>query len=269
MVSSVETNMCADASKQGFGATYGSRWLQSSCPIIMEKISHIRPLVLLLLTFNIDLRARHLPGVNNTLCDNFSLPGHERPSDTIWDAGAPNSNTRTPKAQQLHAQLKDLFKDSLAESLLSLYSNHWESFAKFITTKLKSNVLPASEYNVCLYLVYLHSFGLKASSIQSYLPAIAFTHRVHGHTDPKNSFRVKKLMESLKRKSHRVTEREAITQDILKKIIPKIKQVVTDGYDRKLFSAVFLFNYHACLRISEVTQSKNCKHNLQFQNFAF
>ena len=41
----------------------------AKCPTIM---SILRPLVLLLIKHNIHLRAKHVPGVENTLCDRIS-----------------------------------------------------------------------------------------------------------------------------------------------------------------------------------------------------
>jgi hypothetical protein len=114
--------MCSDSSKTGFGATYGSSWIQGIWPphwqplniailelfpiylllaLFSHKLKHsnitfftdnqavvhiinkqtskchiimqiIRPLVLLLLQHNIHLKAAHIPGINNELCDLIS-----------------------------------------------------------------------------------------------------------------------------------------------------------------------------------------------------
>ena len=122
IIPSQEINMLSDASKEGFGATYGTQWVQGHWPaswsrlhitvleffpvfiiislfknlisnsnilfhsdnmavveIINKQTSknkhvmHIlRPLVLTLMKHNINLRARHIPGINNILCDKIS-----------------------------------------------------------------------------------------------------------------------------------------------------------------------------------------------------
>ena len=121
-VTSSQIHMCADASKIGFGATYGKSWIQSAWPeqwkslhisflemfpiyVCLHMFAHklknssilfysdnmgvvhiinnqsskchyimqlIRPLVLTLLHHNIQLKAAHIPGVDNTLCDSIS-----------------------------------------------------------------------------------------------------------------------------------------------------------------------------------------------------
>lgn len=122
IVPSSEINMISDASKEGFGATYGSQWTQAKWPknwkklhitvlefypvyvlismfktllsnsnilfhsdnmavveIINKQTSKnkyvmkiLRPLVLIIMMHNINLRAQHIPGVNNILCDKIS-----------------------------------------------------------------------------------------------------------------------------------------------------------------------------------------------------
>ena len=117
-----DANMCSDASKQGYGATFGTSWIQGNWPedwreldiTVLElypvymlvtvhahklKNSHIifrcdnqavveilnkqsskhkfvmkiiRTLVLVLLQNNIILRAVHIPGKTNILCDSLS-----------------------------------------------------------------------------------------------------------------------------------------------------------------------------------------------------
>ena len=162
--------------------------------------------------------------------------------------------------------MNDLIRKSLAESSQSLYNNHWLSFAKFVSNELKSEVLPASEYDVSLYVVYLHSNGLKPASIQSYLSAIAFAHKIHGRPDPTCNFRIKKLLDSFKRSTPPTLERSAITLSILQQIFSEAVVVLASSYEQKLFRSLFLLMYHACLRVSEVTHSKTCKHNIQYSN---
>ena len=121
-VISSQINLCADASKIGFGATYGKAWIQGTWPdhwktlhisflemfpiyLTIRMFAHklrnssimfysdnmavvyiinnqsskcffimqlIRPLVLTLLHHNIHLKAAHIPGVDNILCDAIS-----------------------------------------------------------------------------------------------------------------------------------------------------------------------------------------------------
>ena len=122
VVNSSQIKLCADASKTGFGATYGKYWIQGTWPTswqqlhisflemypiyvtvaffapklknssitfysdnmgvveILNKQSSkchylmqlVRPLVLILLHNNIHLKSKHIPGIENNLCDAIS-----------------------------------------------------------------------------------------------------------------------------------------------------------------------------------------------------
>ena len=115
-------HMLTDASKMGFGATYGSYWIQCRWPINWQKLniaileiypiyvlismfgnklqnsrimfhcdneavvpilnsqtsknkiimSIVRKIVLVLLKYNLQMKVKHIPGINNTLCDAIS-----------------------------------------------------------------------------------------------------------------------------------------------------------------------------------------------------
>ena len=115
-------NFQADASKMGFGATYGTSWVQAKYPPSWQKLNiavleffpifvlvslfadkiqnsvvifhsdneavcyiirrltskdcfiqyFLRKLLMLLIRYNVDLRAQHVPGIKNTLCDAIS-----------------------------------------------------------------------------------------------------------------------------------------------------------------------------------------------------
>ena len=57
--------------------------------------------------------------------------------------------------------------------------------------------------------------------------------------------------------------RKAITPVILDQLICSLKNNEEDPYSKQLFIALFCIMFHALLRCSEVTQSKNNSHNLK------
>ena len=54
------------------------------------------------------------------------------------------------------------------------------------------------------------------------------------------------------------------TTNIIEKnyLSERLKKVTHTEYDRRLFNAIFIIMYHACLRVSEVAQSSNSKHTV-------
>ena len=156
---------------------------------------------------------------------------------------------------------------ALAPSSQLQYSKHWQSFKKITNSTLKTIALPASSYDVGLYIVYLHSMGLKANSIRSYLSAISFVHKLNDHLDPIDKFRIKKLLDVLKNMDGPKKKRAAITISLLQKIVDAIDFVAPNKFDKKLFKSAFLLMYHVCLRISEIAVSKQSSHTLHLNNF--
>ena len=128
---------------------------------------------------------------------------------------------------------------------------------------LHESPLPSSPRHVGLYIMHLHTLGLQASTLRTHLSAIAFTHRLHDQVDPTSTFTIEKLMTSLKHASSpRV--RLPITLNILKKVIKNISELYGSRYQRRLYTALFVSMYHACLRVSEVAIAKHNRHTLEF-----
>ena len=104
--------------------------------------------------------------------------------------------------------------------------------------------------------------------IRNYLSAIAFANKINNFTDPTKSFRVKKLLEALKKLDTGGRQRKPVTSKILRKLIDSCRHIVNDHYEQALYRCLFLIMYHACLRVSEVTTSKNNCHCLQYHQIS-
>ena len=197
---------------------------------------------------------------------NIALSGRQCPPTTIWNAPGAEHYPTIPAARRLHKKMESLLSSSLSKSSRLLYNNRWQSFVKFMRKTLKSSPLPATSYHVSLFITHLHLKKLKCSSIRSYLSAIAFTHKLHGHIDPTDCFRIKKLLLALKKKTNRTGGRRAITKALLHKIISALPTLNISRYYQKLFKCLFLIMYFACLRISEVATVRHSSHTVQSKN---
>ena len=161
--------------------------------------------------------------------------------------------------------MNHIISDCLANASEKSYNNHWASFSKFMFETFHLSPMLATSYHVSLYITFLHSCNLQPSTVRSYLSAISFTHKLHGNQDPTNCFRIRKLIEAFKRKSHNAYDRKPIKRCLLKKMVRRLKKVTHTEYDRWLFNAIFIIMYHACLRVSEVARSSNSKHTMSFK----
>lgn len=143
---------------------------------------------------------------------NFTFPGRPTIPPSIWDAAKPHQDSRTPSTRTLQAKMKNMLSQSLAPASQVAYNNHWSVFHNFMASVFSTAPLPASSYHISLFMMHLHSLKLKAPSIRSYLSAIAFTHKIHGHADPTGAFSILKLLEGLKRESGPPIKRLPITK---------------------------------------------------------
>ena len=135
----------------------------------------VRPLVLLLVKHNINLKLKHIPGKKQlTGRSHFSFPGHRMSTQGTRDELGTNRHPRLHKARKLRSQLREDVYLSLAANTKKAYNASWTKYVHFMYNTLERDPCPTSSKNIALYVTHLHASGLKASSIRSHLSAIHF-----------------------------------------------------------------------------------------------
>lgn len=98
--------------------------------------------------------------------------------------------------------LRELLHSSLSEASRKLYSRAWVVFTEFYQRYQNVQVtLPVSAACVALFISFLCAKGLAPATINSYLSAIAYVHKIQGHYDPTKSFLIEKLLVAVGRRS--------------------------------------------------------------------
>lgn len=128
---------------------------------------------------------------------------------------------------------------------------------------LDATSLPATSYQVALYVTHLSRTGLRATTIRSHLSAVGFFHQLRGYNNPTCSFLIKKLLLGHKKRDGPILVRKPITLDVLEQIIISLGSSSLRKYERRLFTSLFSLMYHAALRASEVCISPLAAHTLQ------
>ena len=100
----------------------------------------------------------------------------------------------------------------------------------------------------CFHIMHIHTLTLQASAIRTHLYAIAFTHKLHDHTETCISTRI----------------RLPITLYILKKVINNMSELYQSRYQRRLDTALSIPMYQTWLRVHEVAIAKHNRHTLEF-----
>ena len=167
--------------------------------------------------------------------------------------------------------MKKALKSSLSISAQKQYRTHWRDFCTFLKHTIGARPLPCSSYHIALYVTHLHTTGLKSNTIRSRLSAIAFYHKIQGHSNPTTSFLIDKLLKSYKKSDLPPQIRKPITRKILNSLLHAIQASPgLSTYDKKLYRALFAIMYAAALHSSEVCVSLASSHTLhcdQIQQF--
>ena len=151
----------------------------------------------------------------------------------------------------------------MSKSTIRSYTRHWHYFQLFLTNRLQATTaLPIPTLHIALFIAHLHDKNLSSSTIRSYITTISFMHKLGNFTDPTKACLITKTILGLKNSQVQLSQRLPITKNILQKIIQAISFATNDRYVKILYTALFLFTYHACLRVGEVAQSCQKMHAL-------
>ena len=228
----------------------------------------VRPLVLILLHNNIHLKSKHIPGIENNLCDAISR-SQVTPS-LLRQYGANSQPTHLPhhlmpdnfsinKYDQLHKTMTASIQPTTANT----YQHHYHAFLEFVTHNLNlTPQIPAQPNHICLFIVHLANLGLSTSTIRTYLSAVSFVHKIQNLMDPTAAFVISKTLQGINNlQGSTSSPRLPITKPILHNLLQTLAYAVPTNQEHIIWHALFSFTYHACLRAGEVTLSRN-PHNV-------
>ena len=181
------------------------------------------------------------------------------------------SHKRAEAIKLQHAMKEDI-RNSLAASTQNQYSNKWKEFKRYYHSSHGHSHYLANKSHLALYVTYLrHIKDQKAAAIRSHLSAIKFYFNMKNVSPPTSSFQIKALLKNYDRQdsvSSRNRQRLPITRNILSRMIKVVPHITDTSYESTMVQALFSLMYWALLRVSEVTHSKDNKHNLQLSNIS-
>lgn len=124
-----------------------------------------------------------------------------------------------PSLEPLASRLPETCLKSKAENTRTKYSGAFNRFCKWCS-RYNISSLPASDYNVSLYLIHLSDTCNSVATIDEAFYAISWTHKLCGFPDPCTSFLPISTREGCHRSiGHRGrNKKEPISPDILKNI---------------------------------------------------
>ena len=214
----------------------------------------VRPSVLALMRFNIQVRALHIEGKLNDIADSISFSNgsfqvaspQRRPCPIRYSCGVHDNH--------FQSDIDHLLKNSVSSSTARQYElslNHFNDFRKQFGLK---NIWPAPVQDIMSFIANMYRKCLSFSTVNCYISGLSFYNKINNFEDYTQMFIVRKMIEGIKRsKLHEKDHRLPIIRELLNRILSILSIICTSHYEADLFKAAFLLAFHGFFRVRELT----------------
>ena len=157
------------------------------------------------------------------------------------------------------AVVSHLVQSSLQPSSIPTYKRAWKLFYQFVTEVLPgtSAAIPLSPSTVALFIAHLYHRKYAPSTVQTYVSALGYSHKLAGFSDPTKVFFILQMLKGYGKSGSRLDSRLPITLPILHKIVRASTQIVDSPYNTCQFQAMCLFAFFTFSRVGEITASSS------------
>ncbi len=124
---------------------------------------------------------------------------------------------------------------------------------------------------MALFIAYLFERYYAASTVNTYISALSYSHKLSGLPDPTRVFYIAQMLKGYGKNRARLDSRLPITLSILQRLIEVSARLTSSHYQICQFKAMCSLAFFAFLRIGEMTTTKHtsCRQPLQLDNLAF
>ena len=151
-----------------------------------------------------------------------------------------------------------LLNASIAESSKGTYRRVWRFFNDFSVSVFGQIVHPPLTVSIiALFVAYLHHLNLSYKTINTYLSAMAYVHKMLALPNPTSQFLISRLVRGAQNLAPSYDLRLPITINILDKLVAALEHVAQSIFHRMLFTAMFLFAFNTFARVGEITLSNH------------
>ena len=128
--------------------------------------------------------------------------------------------------------------------------------------------LPISPSVLALFIAYLFDLKYAPSTVNTYVSAIGYSHRLSGLPDPTRVFYILQILKGYGTKGFRLDSRLPITLPILNRIIEASAHIAGSRYQICQFKAMCSLAFFAFLRIGELTVTTSNNQPLQMHQLS-
>ena len=151
----------------------------------------------------------------------------------------------------------ELLSASLQKSSAPTYRRAWKLYEEF-QLSVYNNLyisLPILPATLALFVAYLFDNKYASSTVNTYVSALGYYHRLAGVQDPTKTFYIIEMLKGYGKISPKLDSRLPITLPILVRIIQASNSFCVSHYQSSMFKAMCSLAFFAFLRIGEITVS--------------
>ena len=150
-----------------------------------------------------------------------------------------------------------LVKSSLQPSSIPTYKRAWKIFYQFLFNTLPGTRadIPISPSTLAFFIAYLFDRHYAPSTVNTYVSAIGYSHKLAGFQDPTKTFFINQLLKGYGKIGFRLDSRLPITLPILHRIVWAASQLADSLVNTCRFQAICLFAFYTFARVGEITAS--------------
>ena len=144
-------------------------------------------------------------------------------------------------------------------SSIPTYTRAWKLFTQFHSTILQTACfsLPIFPATLALFIAYLFDRNYAPSTVNTYVSALGYSHKLSGLPDPTRVFYIIQMLKGYGKTGFRLDSRLPITLPILKSLLEVSPHLKGSRYQICQFKAMCSLAFFAFLRIGEITTTKN------------
>ena len=218
----------------------------------------VRKLVLVCLRHNILFKAKDILDFKNTRRCTVSFADRTfQETSTSLHGSHANSNPIPTPPSKLASIVHDLLSASLQRSSVPTYRRAWKLYEEFQISVLQSSyvTLPVLPATLALFVAHLFDRRYVSSTVNTYVSALGYFHRLTGLQDPTKTFYIIEMFKGYGKIGYKLDLRLPITLPILVRIVKGLETFCASQYEIFMFKAMCTMALFAFLRIGEITVS--------------
>lgn len=160
-----------------------------------------------------------------------------------------------------------LISSSLQPSSIPTYRRAWKLYRNFLfsTVGNPSSDFPIPPATLALFIAHLYQQNYASSTVNTYVSALGYSHRLAGVSDPTKVFFILEMLKGYGKVDPRFDMRMPLSIPILTKIFQQCPSILDSHYVSTMFKAMCAMAFYAFLRIGEITVTKQSPAVLQLR----